>query len=160
MKQNIARDLLLLAAVAFQQKRYDAAGNMFAAAMSSDDAQELLEHLDVEGDLKSGDEGSDDWNISESGDAPRASLAEISKSLSNAMSDFPALSADDDEEDDTSEIPDEEEEDSDDADSDDFDEEVPGQKIIPSSLSSAHQGGGSAKTVKLVMGSNSPVRIK
>jgi hypothetical protein len=160
MKQNIARDLLLLAAVAYHEKRFDVAGEMFAASMSSSDAMELLTHLDEEGDLDL-ENKKDDWEASESSDAPRTGLAAIAKSLTDAMSDFPALAADDDEEEEeSSEIEDEIEEDADDADSDDFNSEVPGQKYVPSSLSSANQGGGNARKVTLIMSSASPVRIK
>ncbi len=158
MKQNIARDLLLLAAVAYRNGRYEDAGSLFATSMSSSDATELLQELDIEGDLGVDDlqPPSGDWE-SESSDAPRAGLESISKSLADAMSLIPSLSASEDV--DTPDLEDEEEEDSDDAVSDDFNPGMPGQKIVPSSLSSANHGGGSRPT-RLVMGSKSPVGIK
>jgi len=158
MKQNIARDLLLLAAVAYRNGRYEEAGSLFATSLSSSDADELLQELDVEGDLDAEDlrPSSGDWE-SESSDAPRAGLESISKSLADAMSLIPSLSADEEVE--PSELLAEDEEDGDDAPSDDWNPGVPGQKIVPSSLSSGNHGGG-PHPMRLVMGSESPVRIK
>ena len=163
MKQNVSRDLLLLAAVAYRQGRFDTAGSMFAASMSADDADELLSQLDVEGDLAPDGEGtSDQGENAETGDAPRTGLAAIASTIEDAMSAFASTSSDeeDEEDEDLPDVEDDIEEDTDDADSDDFNPEVPGQKIIPSSLSSSNQGGGERQKVVLVMGSSSPVRVK
>lgn len=160
MKQNIARDLLLLAAVAFRNNKFDNAGAMFAAAMSSEDADELISQLDVEGILKS-DEASSIDNA-EVNDAPRVGLAAIARSLSDAMS-YVSESSDEDEDEDDVDLPPIEdgiEEDEDEADSDDLDSEVPGRFIIPSSLSSGNQGGGHAVKVLLPAGVRTPIRVK
>lgn len=158
MKQIIARDLLLLAAVAYRNNQFDKSGSLFAAALASDDADELLKELDVENIL--GEDSQDDWGSSLSSDAPRIGLSAISAQVADAMSHV-ALSSDDDEEVEMPLLADIEDEDAeDDAHSDDLSDEIPGTKVLPSSLSSSHQGGGGAKKVKLVLGHKGPVRVK
>lgn len=193
MKQNlVSRDLLLLAAVAFHRQMFDKAGSLFAAAMQSADTMELLKDLDPDGvvtasiQLLQPGEIANEANTESAGDAPRIGLSAIAKSVGDAMS-FISNSAageddgeDEDVEDDEDSASDDndpaddnedysEPEDSDDEQdvtdsaSDDFDPDAAGQKVIPSSLSSAaHQGGGVVGTkIKLVMGTaRSPVRVK
>lgn len=187
MKQNLAGNFLLLAAVAYRKQKFDKAGSLFAAAMQSDDVSELLSMLDPEGDIAPGiilaGENADEGNTGSEGDAPRTgSLSAIARTVGDAMSFVSNSAADEgDEEDedessdndpaeDSDDEDDSEPEDSDDEDqddtgtgSDDFDPDAPGQKVIPSSLSSAHQGGGAVAgtKIKLVMGTaRSPVRVK
>lgn len=162
MKQNNSRDLLLLATVAFRKQKFDKAGQLFAAALCSDDADELLRELDVEGTLVK--DMQDDWGTGLAGDAPRTNFAKIAGTLSDAMSHMSLSSSDDGEDEDEVQMPalaDVEDEDSDDDDtSDDFSGDIPGQKVLTSSLSSDRQGGGSTKKVRLVLGAGGPVRVK
>lgn len=167
MKQNLARDFLLLAAVAFRKQKFGEAGALFATAMASDDANELLKHLDPDGDIDVDGASVDSGMTAQAGDAPRVGLFAIAKSIGESMSSI-SLSAsdeeaDDDEEDEGPEIEDNIEEDMDDEDdgtTDDFSDEIPGQKVIQSSLSSSNQGGGAAKKIKLVPVTNTPIRVK
>lgn len=167
MKQNLARDFLLLAAVAFRKQKFGEAGALFATAMASDDANELLKHLDPDGDIDVDGASVDSGMTAQAGDAPRVGLFAIAKSIGESMSSI-SLSAsdeeaDDEEEDEGPEIEDNIEEDTDDEDdgtTDDFSDEIPGQKVIQSSLSSSNQGGGAAKKIKLVPVTNTPIRVK
>jgi len=168
MKQNLARDFLLLAAVAFRKQKFGEAGALFATAMASDDANELLKHLDPDGDIDVDGASVDSGMTAQAGDAPRVGLFAIAKSIGESMSSI-SLSAsdeeadDDEEEDEGPEIEDNIEEDMDDEDdgtTDDFSDEIPGQKVIQSSLSSSNQGGGAAKKIKLVPVTNTPIRVK
>lgn len=158
-KSSTSRDLLLLAAVAFQKQRFDKAGQLFAAALSSDDAVELLTELDVEGNLEA--ELASDWGTGLAGDAPRTNLSAIAKEIGDAMFMVSMSSDDDTESEDEVNVPDIEDEDEDsDTTSDDFGD-IPGQMVIPSSLSaSQHQGGGTVRKMKLVMDHTGPVRVK
>ena len=159
MKQNTARDFLLLAAVAFREGRHDSAGTFFAQAMTSSDAPEMLAHLDAENEL---DEASlaSDWEMPKDHDAPRVDLKAIASSVQEGLAAVPVL----DEEPSAEEMPDledEEEEDQDDEDEGvgEFNEEVPGQRYIESSLSSSRQGGARV-IVKLTSAAQSPIRVK
>jgi hypothetical protein len=165
MEQNTSRDLLLLAAVAFGQRRYESAGSLFAAALASDDAPALLDFLDTERTLD--DDGIE--GIGTASDAPRSRLSEIAKSLSSAMSDpeFDSnmvstsadASDDDDDDEDTDPNADEQEDDDDSGDpvSDDVNSSFAGEVVIPSSLSSVRDN---APRQRLVMSVDSPVRLK
>lgn len=160
MTHSTSRDLLLLAAVAFRKGLFDKSGQLFAAALASDDAEEFLSELDTEGNLAA--DLADDWGTGLAGDAPRTNLARISKEIGNAMSLVSVSSDADAESEDEIDMPelDNVEEDSDGA-SDDFSGDIPGQMVIPSSLSSSlPQGGGVGKKMKLVMDPASPVRVK
>lgn len=192
MKQNlVSRDLLLLAAVAFHKQLFDKAGSLFAAAMQSADVQELLQELDPEGTVSASIQihtpagvANEAQQVGCADDAPRVGLSAIAQTIGDAMS-FVSNSADGDDSEDEEDEDDEdsasnndpaegsedsEPEDQDDdeqdvtgPDNEDFDPDAAGQKVVPSSLSSAaHQGGGVGQVkIKLVMGSvRSPVRVK
>lgn len=159
MKQNNARDLLLLAAVAFNHGKHSEAGTLFATALSSDGAEELLREIDVEGILDEDTLQSEQASLSS--DAPRVGLAAIASSVADAMSHVSLSSDDDEDEPGMPSLADEEDEDSEDDDAtDEISDEIPGATVLPSSLSSANQGGGATRKLKLVFGSNSPVRVK
>lgn len=104
---SLTRDMLVLAAVAFREKRYSDAGTLFATAMSCDDFEEFFENLskmDTETSL----------SFSEK------TLAQISKEISLSMED-PETDATEDEEE---------------IESDDLDPDNPGELLLPSSISS------------------------
>ena len=189
----VSRDLLLLAAVAFHKQLFDKAGSLFAASMQSADVQELLQELDPEGAVTASIQlltpsgvANEAQYANSPGDAPRIGLSAIAQSIGDAMSYISNSAAGDEDEDGVDEEADDDEysessndpaDESDDSepedlddmqdvgpfDGEDFDPEAAGQKVIPSSLSSAvRQGGGVGRTkIKLVMGSaRSPVRVK
>jgi hypothetical protein len=109
---SLTRDMLVLAAVAFREKRYSDAGTLFATAMSCDDSEEFFENLSK----------MDETSLSFS----EKTLAQISKEISLSMED-PETDATEDEED---------EEDEEEIESDDLDPDNPGELLLPSSISS------------------------
>lgn len=165
MKQTAARDLLLLAVVAQRNGRFSEAGSLFGACLASDDIDDFLEEVDEEGVLK--EEASrpiDDWAVQGSSDAPRIGLRQIAKEFGEGLMHV-SLSAEDEAEDEDDVavedgIDDTIIDDSEDEESDDFNEEISGQRIIPSSLSSDAGGGQSLPRLDLLSGVKSPVRLK
>lgn len=189
---NKARDLLLLAAVAFENKQFNEAGALFATALSSDDAPQLMETLNKL--------AIDEQTAVASAGEPRMSLREISKALSAAIEDTVgeqspgvATASDDEDEDDESESDadedadededeesedeeseeedddsDDEEDEDDDEESDDLDPDEGGEKILPSSISSAtspgtvkrKDGAASRLIISGVGGVNTPIKLK
>lgn len=121
--KNVARDLLLLAAVAYKNGKFDTAGSLFASSMASEDADALMSkihEMDMEQESNSSDK----------------TLNEIAKILGQSMSDDSDL-----------ETPEEGTE------SDDMDPNNPGERIVPSSISSE-------ATLTLVKASKSPISVK
>lgn len=102
-----ARDLLLLSAVAFQQNKFDEAGSLYAAALASSDANELLQALNKLGDPNA--TPLEQEAVASSG----MSLSQIAASLSSAIGDMAEAEASEDDEDadDESESDDDEDDD-------------------------------------------------
>lgn len=160
-KTNIAQDLISLAALAFQNKQYENAGSLFAAAMASSDIGEFLDKISGEedqaedtvslngtvGDAFEGPDNEDqDDDDEELPDEEDADLDSVIASLSAAMR------AEDESEEDldlstsSEELDFEDEEDSEGEEEEDEyedqerDPEFPGQTLIPPSLSSSDEG--------------------
>ena len=188
MKTNTARDLLLLAAVAFENKQFSEAGALFATALSSDDAPQLLETLN---NLSIQEQAA-----TASAGEKRMSLREVSQALSAAIEEtvgegqpgVATASDDEDELEDDEELDDaeseDEDEDSDDEDdeeddgvegveddedeeSDDVDPDEGGETILPSSISSVSSSvavkrkeGASKLIISGVGGVNTPIKLK
>lgn len=79
---KITRDLILLSALAFQNKKFDSAGQLFAAALSSADSPEFLDFLRQARttDENNHSESSDDF------DDDKHSISKIAKELAASMS--------------------------------------------------------------------------
>lgn len=151
---NVARDLFLLSAIAFQSGKYDQAASLFVSSLSADDANEFLDQL--EGMTEEAPLSSQDIGI----ESVSGTMADISRTIrAQIQSTVVALASDDldlesDSEDDTNsdeanaeeddvstdqeagdaELDDESPES--DLESDDPDPDSPGERIVPSSLSS------------------------
>lgn len=131
---NKARDLFLLAAVAYQAGRYEDAGSLFASCMSSPDNGEFLISLQS--------------NVIES---TASDDTEIVTRLSEAMSSMAStvdLSAFEDDEDIG--------EDNVDEDTDEPDPDFPGQNLPLAVVSTDKQ----SENIVLANGTSSPVRLK
>lgn len=190
MKTNTARDLLLLAAVAFENKQFSEAGALFATALSSDDAPQLLETLN---NLSIQEQAA----TASAGGEKRMSLREVSQALSAAIEETVgegqpnvATASDDEEEDGDDELEDDELEDEDedaededeeddedegaegsdddeDEESDDIDPDEGGETILPSSISSVSSSvavkrkeGASQLIISGVGGVKTPIKLK
>jgi hypothetical protein len=181
MKTNTARDLLLLAAVAFENKQFDNAGALFASALSSADAPEFLETLNkmtIDGEeLNAPDEAvaGEKMPMSKIAKAIAASMEEtvedvegVSLSSDDEDEDDEELDDEDmdedseDEEDESEDEDDEDDEDDEESESDDIDPNEGGERILPSSISS--DSGTTVKskgTPKLIIsGISSPIKLK
>lgn len=161
---KLARDLLLLSAAAHANQQYEQAGALFAHALASDDAQELLAAIEK---LENGDEASVSSVTPEVQPSNNfMSLSRIARSLSEAIQQTDEeLAEDEDEvdpesesEDDVEEVPDdtggdakapapsdtadnggEDEDDEEEVEDDEEVEEpsdIPGERLIPASISS------------------------
>ena len=160
-----ARDLMLLAAVAFNNGKYDDAGALFATALSSEDAPQLLERL---GDMEFQPEAEPTVTAG----ATHMSLREISQALSAAIEDTMddeegvATASDDedeedlDEEEDEDDLDEEEDEGDDEEESDDFDPDNGGETILPSSISSVQVKRKEGGSKLIISGLNSPIKLK
>lgn len=134
MKTNVARDLFLLSAVAFDNRRYDEAAKLFSACLSSDDSKEFLQSVNV-------------LEIEPVVAKTRSSLSSIARTMAGAMNSDKlkvSLSADEDDVDsldqgnrDQGEDEDDEAMDDEDDDiySDEIDPMTPGQRMVLPSLS-------------------------
>ena len=114
---NQARNLMLLAAEAFQSKDFAGAGTMFAAAMASEDAPEFIADMD----RASTEQAEQDVAVASNVEPGKLSLAQIANSVATAMAEegdddqqHSATASDDDDEED-----DEDDEDADDDSSED-----------------------------------------
>ena len=81
-KINVARDLFLLSAVAFRNGKYDQAGELFSAALSSDDSSEFLNVVQIL-DLEKSQ--AEQKKIA----TTRSTISDIAASISKAMGDSP-----------------------------------------------------------------------
>ena len=133
---NVARDLLVLAIQAHGQKKFSDAGTLFASALASEDAPELLQHLQTPFEIQS-----------ESSDS-KVSLAEIARALSASIEEESEAEPKAEDGDDDSEAAGE-------GDSEeDFDEDS-------ESESESQEGQDkSCSSTKLVSSAQSPIRIK
>lgn len=138
MKTNVARDLFLLSAVAFSNRRYDEAAKLYSAALSSDDSKEFLQSVT-------------ELQIDPEQEAPKASMSHIAQAMASVMSEDKFVvslsdAAEDAEEDtllhqgnrdqDGGEDDEVEEDDEDDEIySDEIDPQTPGQRMVLPSLS-------------------------
>jgi hypothetical protein len=150
MKQ--ARDLFLLSAIAFQQGKHSDSGKLFATAMASSDVEEFLDLLNEERTVTSGSLLSTSRAIETSlEDATRLFAASLSEEAEDeTIVSLPGLS--------------EEADDEEDEDFDDIDSNMPGQRIIPSSISSSATPKAAPGTTgsRIVISSSlrSPVKVK
>jgi len=152
--------MLLLAAIAFRQKRYDSAGQFFGAAMSSGDVEEVLEHLNAMGEEEIP-------NISA---PPGDGISSVIASTLEAFSSESDLDESEEETEDNSEETEDFEDDDMDVESEDEDDEAEwsddvdpetGDVIVPSSISNTNVGDdGIDVDFEMASESNSPVRIK
>ena len=158
-----SRDLFLLSTIAFRQGKHQDAGSLFAAAMSATDSEEFLNLLNEENTVTA---------------STLLSIAsDIELDLESACASFTSSLSSSGEDEDEFNIEDEdsgdEDEDSGDEDEADFDDEdagddisssMPGQRILPSSLSSNKPAKEQKPTTgsRIVVSSSlkSPVRIK
>lgn len=152
MKQ--ARDLFLLSTIAYQQGKHSDSGKLFAAAMASSDASEFLDLLNEEQTVTSGSLVAASASLSNS---IEESVEAATQSFSLALS----SSAEDEE---SSDVPTPtEEDDGEDFEEgdeyvDDIDTDMPGQKVLPSSLSSTSF---KPKTKIIISASlNSPIKLR
>jgi ribonuclease E len=121
-----SRDLMLLAAVAFKNGKFDDSGALFAASLSASDADEMIQTLNCLGNPDAEPLEIESESVSSSSEI---SLSQIVQSISAAIGDHQMATASDEdseEEDQDEEEEDEEEEDEDldeDEDSEEEDEE-------------------------------------
>lgn len=148
-----SRDLMLLAAVAFKNGKYDDAGALFAASLSADDSDTMLESLN-----SLGNEDAEPLNIESVSSSSEVSLSEIVASISNAIGDHQAATASS--EDDSEETPDEEDEDEEDeADEEEEDEEEDTDSATASS-NAPRIVRRPAGEHTLVIQANSPIKLR
>jgi hypothetical protein len=160
MKQ--ARDLFLLATIAYQQGKHSDAGTLFATAMASSDVNEFLDLLNEENTVTAG--------------TMLATSKSIETTLSQAVNRFSASLSEEAEDEELTSLPklsdagtegeDDTELDEDDEDfNDDIDTDNPGCKVLPSSLSSTVKVLPLANTkpsTRIIISSTlkSPVKVK
>lgn len=157
MAHSTARDLLLLAATAFRHQKFQEAGTLFAASLSSSDSVEFLESLDPEGVLQ--EDLADAWGVGLGSDAPRTGLRSIGETLGDAMA---ALANDSDPLGDVENpIPLPHNESDGEGEDDDEDENSATSELAGVSLSSeGNQGGGpKSSNIRLVLSASSPIRV-
>lgn len=159
-----ARDLLLLSAVAFNNKQFDDAGALFATALSSADAPELLQALNTIGDPNA--EPLDLESVS-SAEIKPMSISRIAKSLSAAIEDQvgEASDEDDSEDEDEDESEDDESEDEDEDDSEDDSEEDESEddaedESVSTSSGSTIQRRSKGEPQLVISSVNSPIKLK
>ncbi len=115
-----ARNLMLLAIEAYTAKKFDSAGTLFAASLSSEDAQEFIDTLQVEQEIQT------EQTATASAVEPGAhqSLSQIASAVATAMSAEAADDEGDDEDEDEEDEPDgEEDSDGEDEDGDGADDD-------------------------------------
>lgn len=137
---SVSRDLFLLSAIAFQQGQYDKAASLFASSLSADDANEFLDQVDQ---MVSDIPLLDPEAVSSGSKASLSSIAQIIKASmklaaeSTSAADFDEEDTEEDpSEDEDDESPEDEDDESTELESDDADPDNPGERIIPSALSS------------------------
>lgn len=124
---SIARDLFMLAALAFQEGKYEQAGILFTSSLSSDDFGTFLAQVDS---LPEVNESSSSSDFDEQYE--KVGMSEIARQIALAMQEESVSAVDLSIEDGSdAEIDDEDEGPL----SDDVDPDFPGQMLLPSSLS-------------------------
>ena len=151
-----SRDLFLLSTIAFRQGKHQDAGSLFAAAMSAPDSDEFLNLLNEENTVTA------NTLLSTASDIEldlESACASFTSSLSSSGADEDEFNIDDEDsgEDDDANFDDEDA-------GDDISSSMPGQRILPSSLSSNKPVKERKPTTcsRIVVSSSlkSPVRIK
>lgn len=164
MAQSVARDLLLLAAIAFKRKEFDKSGSLFAASLSSDDADELLKELEGGEHSFADEKTSNIWGDEDESDAPRADEIDTTtdadaKSISASMA--AAANSFEEVEEELNDGSDSHVSVNDIVEEEDTEEEASGDlNVIPSSLSSSNAGGVGTDRIRLVMTGNGPVGVR
>lgn len=160
-----ARDLLLLSAVAYQQNKYEDAGALFAAAMASDDAPELLQAVNKLDDPKAEPLELEivPTASTSSGEEKPLTLAQISKRIGTAIAadgeeeDTYEGGGDDDELESDEEVDEEEEEDSDESEVEDGDSL---SAVASSAIGIKRKAVKTNTAPKLSVSVSSPIRLK
>lgn len=144
-----SRDLMLLAAVAFKNGKFDDAGALFASSLSSEDSDSFLNEVN-----RIGNPDAENLNIESvsSSDTSNMTLSQIAQSLSGAIKDSVESGDEEDEEDQ------EDEEDIDEEDQEDIDEE---DEEDDESVSTSSGSGIQRRTKgRLISVANSPIKTK
>lgn len=137
-----ARDLMLLAAMAFKNGKFDDAGALFASSLSSEDADSFLNEVNRLGNPEA--ENLDIESISSNGGM---SLSQIAQSLSGAIKE--SVSGDDEDEEDESEDEDEEEE-----------EDSEDDESVSTSSGSGIQRRSKGEPPLVISVANSPIKLR
>lgn len=147
-----SRDLMLLAAVAYKNGKFDDAGALFAASLSASDADEMLQTLNC---LDNPDaEVLEIESVSSSSDM---SLSAIVESISAAIGEHHAATASDEDEDSEEEDEDLDDEDSEEEDEEEEDEEEDEDDESLSTSSAAPQSKGEPT---FILQGSSPIKLK
>ena len=145
-----ARDLMLLAAVAFNNGKFDDAGALFASALSSDDAGSFLNEVN-----RIGNPDAENLDIESVSSGDGMSLSQIAQSLSGAIKE--SMAGDDESEDEDEDMEDEESEDSDEEDEEEDSED---EESISTSSGSGIQRRSKGEPRLVISVANSPIKLK
>lgn len=145
-----ARDLMLLAAVAFKNGKFDDAGALFASSLSSEDADSFLNEVN-----RLGNPTAENLDI-ESVSSANMSLSQIAQSLSGAIKESVIEAGDEDEEsEDEEEMEDEESEDEDEDEEEDSEDDE-----SVSTSSSGIQRRSKSEPQLVISVANSPIKLR
>lgn len=148
-----ARDLMLLAAVAFQNKRYEDAGALFTTALSSDDAEEFINQLNSMNNPDA------EPLVKEAVASDGKSVSEIAAVISKAIESTSADDEEDSDEEDEDEVEDDEESD-DEIEDDESDEEDSEAEASVSTSSGIERRNQTGERKLIISGINSPIKLK
>lgn len=142
-----SRDLMLLAAVAFKNQKFDDAGALFASALSSEDTSQFLDAING---LDNPD--AEPLAIESVSTSSGMTLSQIAKSLSSAIQEQVGTASEDEDEDAEDE---DDESESDDEESDDESESTSSGKPV-SNIQRRSKG----EHKLIISGINSPIKLK
>jgi len=147
-----SRDLMLLAAVAFKNGKFDDAGALFASSLSSEDSDSFLNEVN-----RIGNPDAENLNIeSVSSDTSNLSLSQIAQSLSGAIKDSVESGDDDEDQEDEDEEDLEDEEDTDEEDEEDAEDD----ESVSTSSGSGIQRRTKGRPQLVISVANSPIKLK